>query len=56
MRGGLFVVVLDFHWLKVLSLENLAAIEALHVIYPVSSGDNLGTVVVTSGLHTATLR
>lgn len=49
--GGLFFVVLDFHGFKVFSLEDLAAIEAFDVVYAISSGDNLGPVVVTSGLH-----
>jgi hypothetical protein len=56
MPGGLFFVFLYFHWLKVFGLEDLTAIEALHVIYAVSAGDDLGTVMLTSGLHTPTLR
>ena len=56
MRGGLFVVFLDFHWFKVFRLEDLTAIEALDVVYAVSPGDDLGAGVVTSGLHTPTLR
>jgi hypothetical protein len=56
MRGGLFLVFLDFHWLKVFGLEDLTAIKALHVIDAVSPGDDLGAGMVTSGLHTPTLR
>src|SRR5262249_38459066 len=36
---------------KVFSLEDLAAIETFHVFDTVSSGDHLGTGVVTSRLH-----
>src|SRR5579864_1478677 len=50
-RRGLFLFFLDFHWLKVFGLENLPAIEAFDVIHPVSSGDDLGTIVLASGLH-----
>jgi hypothetical protein len=56
MRGGLFVVVLDFHGFKIFGLENLAAVETLHIVNAVSSGNYLGAVVVTSGLHNPTLR
>jgi len=50
-RKGLFLVFLDYHWLKVFGLENLPAIEAFQVIHAVSPGDDLGTVVLASGLH-----
>ena len=56
MQGGLFFVVFDFYGFKVISLEDLAAIQAFDVINAISPGDDLGTIVVTSGLHTATLR
>jgi hypothetical protein len=54
--GGLFFFFLNFHGFKVFSLENLTAIEAFQVVYAVSAGDDLGAVVVTSGLHMPTLR
>lgn len=56
MRGGLFLVFLDFHWLKVFGLEDLAAIKALEIIDTVSAGDDLGAGMVASGLHKPTLR
>jgi len=49
--AGLFFFVLDFHWFKVLSLEDLAAIETLYVFHAISTGDHLGAGMVTSGLH-----
>jgi len=51
MGQGLFFFFLDWHRFKVLGLEDLMAIEALNVIDPVSSGDDFGTRMVTSGLH-----
>jgi hypothetical protein len=47
----LFLFFFHLDGLQVLCLENLAAIETLDVIYSVSARNNLGTVVVTSGLH-----
>ena len=50
-HAGLVFVVLDFHFLKVLSLKDLTAIETFHVVDPISAGDHLGAGMVTSGLH-----
>ncbi len=49
--AGLFLFFLDFHGLKVFSLEDLAAIETFDVVYTVSPGDHLCAGMVTSGLH-----
>ncbi len=51
LEGWLFFFFLDCHGFKVFGLEDLAAIETFHVVDAVSSGDHLGAVVVTSGLH-----
>jgi hypothetical protein len=53
---ALFLFVLDFYRFKVLSFEDLAAIETLDVVHSVSPGDDLGTVMLTGGLHKTTLR
>jgi hypothetical protein len=53
---GLFFLFLYFHGLKVLSLEDLMAIQAFDVVHAVSSGDDLGAGMLTRGLHKATLR
>ena len=50
-HAGLLFVVLDFHFLKVFGLEDLAAIETFYVFDPISAGDHLGAGMVTSGLH-----
>jgi hypothetical protein len=49
--GGLLLFILHGNGLKVFGLEDLAAIETFQVLYAVSSGDNLGTGMVTSRLH-----
>ena len=51
MVGELFFVLFHFDGFEILSFENLAAVEALHVIDAVSSSDHLGAGMVTSGLH-----
>ena len=51
MRGGLFLFFLYFHGFKVFGFKNLPAVETFHVVYAVSSGQDLGTGVLTSGLH-----
>ncbi len=51
MPGGLFLFFLDFHGFKILSLEDLTAVQAFHVIHAVSPGDDLGAGMVTNGLH-----
>jgi hypothetical protein len=52
---GLFLFFLDFHRFDVLSFEDLSAIETFDVIHAVSSGDDLGTIVIAGGLHKTTL-
>ena len=56
MGRGLFLVFLDFHWLKVFCLENLPALEAFDVFHAIASGNHLGTGMVASGLHKLRLR
>ena len=51
MPGGLFLFLLDWDRFKVFGFEDLPAIETLNIIHAVSSGDDLGSVVLTSGLH-----
>jgi hypothetical protein len=53
---ALFLFFLGFHGFKVLSLEDLAAIETFHVVDAVSSGYDLGAGVLTGGLHRTTIR
>ncbi len=45
------VVVLHLHLFKILSLEDLAAIETFHVVHAVLAGNYGSVVVVASGLH-----
>jgi hypothetical protein len=52
MRGGLFLFFLDFHGFKVFGFEDLTAVQTFNVVYAVSSGDDLSTGMVASGLHT----
>ncbi len=47
----LFVFFFNSYGFQVLGLENLAAIETFDVFHAVAPGDDLGTVVLTSGLH-----
>jgi hypothetical protein len=49
--GELLLFILHWDGFKVFGLEDLAAIETFQVFHAVSSGDYLGTVVVTSRLH-----
>ena len=49
--AGLFFLLLNFHGLKILGFEDLAAIETFNVVDPVSAGDDLGARVLTSLLH-----
>jgi hypothetical protein len=51
MVEELFFFFFDFDGFEILCFENLAAIEALHVVDAVSSSDHLGAGMVTSGLH-----
>ena len=54
-RGCLLLFILYFYGFKVFGFENLAAIQTLYVVDPVSSGNDLGSVMVTSDLHNPTL-
>jgi hypothetical protein len=47
----LLFLILHFHGFKIFGFEDLAAIETFDVIHPVSTGDDLGARVLTSGLH-----
>jgi len=47
---GLFFFFLDFHGFDVLGLEDLPAVQALHVVDSVSSSDDLGAGML-AGLH-----
>jgi hypothetical protein len=49
--GELLLFILHGHGFKVFGLEDLAAIETFQVFHAVSSGDYLGTGVITSRLH-----
>jgi hypothetical protein len=49
--GGLFLFFLDFHGFNVLGFEDLAAVQTFHVVYAVSSGDDLGAGMLAGGLH-----
>jgi hypothetical protein len=52
MRGSvLFLFFLDFHGFQVFSFKDLSAIQTLHVVHPVSTGNHLGAGMLTNGLH-----
>jgi hypothetical protein len=51
LAAGLLFVVFDFYGFKVFGLEDLAAIQAFDVVDAVTAGNDLGTGMVTSGLH-----
>ncbi len=50
-RDWLLVFFLHRNWLKVLGFENLAAVETFHVVDAVSSRNDLGAGMLTSGMH-----
>jgi len=50
--GGLFLFFLDFHGFQVFGFEDLTAVQTFNVVDAVSSGDDLSTGMVASGLHT----
>ena len=50
-RRPLLFFFLYLYGLEVLSLEDLAEIETLDVVDPISSGDDLGAVMVAGDLH-----
>src|SRR5262249_37503912 len=54
--GMLLVVFFDCYVFEVLGFKDLTAIETFDVLDAVTPGDDLGTVVLTSGLHNARLR
>jgi hypothetical protein len=56
MDQALLLLVLDFDRFQVLGLEDLAAVQTFHVVHAVSPGNNLGAIVVTSGLHSQRFR
>jgi hypothetical protein len=51
MGGELFLVFLYLDRFEVFSLEDLAAIQALDIFYPVAPGNHLGSGMLASGLH-----
>jgi len=46
-----FFFLVGFQGFKILRFEDLVAIETFHVVYAVSSSDNLRAGVFTNGLH-----
>jgi hypothetical protein len=52
----LLLVGLDRDRLKVFRFEDLPAIQALHVIHAVSTGDDDCFLMIAGGLHTQRLR
>jgi hypothetical protein len=50
-RRELVFVLFDDDRFKVFGFKNLAAIETFEVVYTIATGDDLGTDVVTGGLH-----
>jgi hypothetical protein len=55
MRGAaLLLFFLDFYGFKVLGFEDLTAVQTLNVVHAVSPGNDLGAVMVASGLHKKT--
>ena len=56
MERALLFVFLSFYRFEVFGFENLAAVEALHIVDSVPARDYLGAGVVTSGgLHGSTV-
>src|SRR5689334_6066190 len=49
--GELLLFLFDFDGFEVFGFEDLTAIQALDVVHAVSSRDDLGAGMVTSGLH-----
>jgi hypothetical protein len=49
--AALLFFLLGFHGFDVFGLEDLTAIETFHIVHAVSAGNNLGTGMLTSGLH-----
>jgi hypothetical protein len=48
---GLFFVFFHFYGFQVLGLKDLMAVQTFQVIHAVSTGNDLGTGVFTSGSH-----
>lgn len=56
-RGALvFFIGFGGDWLKILGFENLAAIEALHVVHAISTGEDNRLFMLAGGLHNQHLR
>ena len=53
---SLLFFFLNFHGFKVLSFEDLPAIEALHVVHAVSTGEDDSFLMLAGGLHNQRLR
>jgi hypothetical protein len=53
---ALFLSFLGFRGFKVFGFEDLAAIQTFHVVHAVSSSNDPGAGVFTSGLHRTTIR
>jgi hypothetical protein len=49
--AGLLFLFFDGYRFEVFSFENLPAIEAFHVIDPISSGEDHSSGMLTNGLH-----
>jgi hypothetical protein len=46
-----FLVGFSGDWLKILGLEDLAAIEALYVVHAISTGEDNRLFMLAGGLH-----
>ena len=46
-----FLVGFSGDWLKIFGLEDLAAIEALHVVHAISTGEDNRLFMLAGGLH-----
>ncbi len=57
VRGdaGLFFLSLGGNRLEIFGFEDLAAIEAFHVIHPIAASDDDGFLMVAGGRHKSTL-
>lgn len=49
--AGLFLFVLNFDGFKVFGLEDLVAVQTFDIVHAISAGNDLGTGMLTSGLH-----
>jgi len=46
-----FLIGFGRDWLKILGFEDLAAIEALHVVHAISTGEDNRSFMLAGGLH-----